>query len=252
MADLTESATWETGVFRLETTTPAQGGPGGPMNAQAQALANRTTFLKQQVEARLPLSGGTMGGPLGLVAPTAAAHAMRRQDVGLERIASTAITGNPTIVEFVLPAGFAMFEFRFSRLGCAADPGAQYLGFQVSPNAGGTWLNNTADYTNLRMGTLETLPASAFDAAAGILSYAATSGLGPNLHGTMTLTPAIPGNSGSHWRADSSNLIPGPGFGAAFVSGLVQSSAVMDRIRFFFNGTQFVSAGSITLMGVRL
>ena len=32
-------------VFQLETTTPVLGGPGGPANAPAQALLNRTAFL---------------------------------------------------------------------------------------------------------------------------------------------------------------------------------------------------------------
>lgn len=75
MPDLTESPTWSTGVFQLELTTPATGGPGGVMNSQAQALANRSQWLRQQVEARLPLSGGTLTGALtitvsaGLTAP---------------------------------------------------------------------------------------------------------------------------------------------------------------------------------------
>lgn len=50
MANLPETATWEAGIFQLETTTPALGGVDGPANAQAKALANRTSFLKQEVE----------------------------------------------------------------------------------------------------------------------------------------------------------------------------------------------------------
>lgn len=56
MADLTETATFTLGVFQLEVTTPALGGPGAVMNAQAQALANRTTWLKAAVEARVTLA----------------------------------------------------------------------------------------------------------------------------------------------------------------------------------------------------
>lgn len=60
MADLTETATWEAGVFQLETTTPALGGPGGPANSQAQALANRSAYLRAQVEGhRLRLDKAT-------------------------------------------------------------------------------------------------------------------------------------------------------------------------------------------------
>lgn len=50
MADLTETAGWDS-VPQLETTTPALGGPGGPMNEQAQALLNRTAYLGDEVNA---------------------------------------------------------------------------------------------------------------------------------------------------------------------------------------------------------
>ena len=80
MADLTETATFTTGVFQLETTTPALGGPGGVMNSQAQALANRTQWLKQQVEARLPTAGGIMTGHLELPASTPSMVQAARRD----------------------------------------------------------------------------------------------------------------------------------------------------------------------------
>jgi hypothetical protein len=44
MTNLTAVAAWDD-VPQLETTTPALGGPGGPMNLQAQALLNRTQRL---------------------------------------------------------------------------------------------------------------------------------------------------------------------------------------------------------------
>jgi hypothetical protein len=46
MANLPENSNWEEGVFQLETTTFATGGPDGPANAQARQLANRTLWLK--------------------------------------------------------------------------------------------------------------------------------------------------------------------------------------------------------------
>lgn len=54
MTNLTESSTWESGIFQLETNTPTLGGaPGfsagvpvaGHSNVQAQQLANRTKYL---------------------------------------------------------------------------------------------------------------------------------------------------------------------------------------------------------------
>ena len=50
MANLIETATYDAAVPQLETNTKAIGGPGGVMNAQAQALANRTKFLKDHLD----------------------------------------------------------------------------------------------------------------------------------------------------------------------------------------------------------
>lgn len=51
MANLPESATWEAGVYQLETTDPVVGGVSGVSNTQAKQLANRTTYLKQEQDA---------------------------------------------------------------------------------------------------------------------------------------------------------------------------------------------------------
>lgn len=46
MANLPETETYEAGITQLETTTPALGGAGGPLNAPLTQLANRTKWLK--------------------------------------------------------------------------------------------------------------------------------------------------------------------------------------------------------------
>lgn len=51
MANLTEVPTYEAGIYRFETTDPVQGGPGGIDNLPTNQLANRTAWLKAQVEA---------------------------------------------------------------------------------------------------------------------------------------------------------------------------------------------------------
>lgn len=48
MANLTETAQWEDGIYQIETSDPVLGGPDGISNKQAKLLANRTAFLKQQ------------------------------------------------------------------------------------------------------------------------------------------------------------------------------------------------------------
>lgn len=50
MSLLPESNTWITGIYQLEETDPVQGGPNGKSNQQAKELANRTAYLKAQIE----------------------------------------------------------------------------------------------------------------------------------------------------------------------------------------------------------
>lgn len=50
MAFQPESATWEAGVFQIEIATPVLGGVGGPANTPLLHLANRTLYLKGQVD----------------------------------------------------------------------------------------------------------------------------------------------------------------------------------------------------------
>ena len=50
MANLTEKSIWETGIYQLETTDPVEGGAEGKSNAQAKQLANRTGWLKKQLD----------------------------------------------------------------------------------------------------------------------------------------------------------------------------------------------------------
>lgn len=51
MGTLAESASWEAGIYQLETSDPVLGGPDGIDNLQAKQLANRTLYLKGLVEA---------------------------------------------------------------------------------------------------------------------------------------------------------------------------------------------------------
>lgn len=50
MANLSESAVWESGIYQLEVTDPVLGGPTGVSNTQAKQLGNRTLWLKQEVD----------------------------------------------------------------------------------------------------------------------------------------------------------------------------------------------------------
>lgn len=62
MANLPEQPRWESGIYQLETTDPVMGGVDGVDNKQAKQLANRTAFLKQEVEKRATTASPTFTG----------------------------------------------------------------------------------------------------------------------------------------------------------------------------------------------
>lgn len=51
MANLTEIAQWENGIYRIELTDPVVGGEDGIDNVQAKQLGNRTLYLKAKIDA---------------------------------------------------------------------------------------------------------------------------------------------------------------------------------------------------------
>ncbi|MBP2844476.1 tail fiber protein [Dickeya oryzae] len=82
MAELTEKTEWVDGIYQLETSDPVMGGPGGISNRQANQLANRTAYLKQQQE--------QTGNALSQHATAANPHPQYAP------LASPALTGTPT------------------------------------------------------------------------------------------------------------------------------------------------------------
>lgn len=60
MANLTESAKWESGIYRIETNDPVLGGENGVTNAPIKQLANRTLYLKSRAD---QLDAATQGYP---------------------------------------------------------------------------------------------------------------------------------------------------------------------------------------------
>ncbi len=79
MANLTESSTWEAGIYQLETTDPVIAGADGISNTQAKQLANRTKYLNDN---KSPVASPTFTGTPA--APTAAA------DTNTTQLATTA------------------------------------------------------------------------------------------------------------------------------------------------------------------
>ena len=60
MANVKETATWENGIYQLETTDPVLGGENGIDNLQARQLGNRTQWLKTEI-ARAVADIGNLG-----------------------------------------------------------------------------------------------------------------------------------------------------------------------------------------------
>lgn len=89
MANLTETPTYEAGIYRFETTDPVQGGPGGIDNLPTNQLANRTAWLKAQVEAILrdiaAIESGyaTAASLAGHTGNTSNPHTVTKAQVGL-------------------------------------------------------------------------------------------------------------------------------------------------------------------------
>lgn len=50
MATVPETSIFTTGIYQLETTDPVEGGAGGIANQQAEELANRTLYLKNNLD----------------------------------------------------------------------------------------------------------------------------------------------------------------------------------------------------------
>lgn len=69
MANLKETAEWVNEIYQIEKTDPVVGGEGGISNRQAEQLANRTTYLKQELNKKSPLASPAFTGTP--TAPTA-------------------------------------------------------------------------------------------------------------------------------------------------------------------------------------
>jgi len=91
MANITETATYDAAVPQLELTTAATGGAGGSMNSQAQALANRTKYLKDAIDAMGNVVSRDIGTTPGTVA---AGDAPAAAQAAAESTAALALAGH--------------------------------------------------------------------------------------------------------------------------------------------------------------
>lgn len=122
MANLTETSTYDAGVYQIETTDPVTGGPSGIANAPLKNLANRTKWLKDKYDGMVSgtdvptgvapkASPGFTGTP---TAPTAAAGTNTAQ------LANTAFVINERSTTATL-SGKTLTGLRETRVAVAAS-----------------------------------------------------------------------------------------------------------------------------------
>jgi len=95
MANLSETAEWVSGVYQLEETDVVQGGPDGIDNEQAKALANRTSYLKQEVELRAPIDSPMLTGTPAAPTPAPGTDTTQLATTGFVQAALAAILNAP-------------------------------------------------------------------------------------------------------------------------------------------------------------
>lgn len=88
MANLSESATYDAGVYQLETVDPVVGGAAGVSNAPLKNLANRTAYLKSRVDnlesgSTVPAGVAVLNSPAFTGNPTAPTSALGDADTSL-------------------------------------------------------------------------------------------------------------------------------------------------------------------------
>lgn len=204
MANLTETTTWEPAIYQLEEEDLVQGGPDGIDNVQGKQLANRTQYLKAEIEA----TQGDMEAHLAATDPHTqyATESYVNEGLGTKApLDSPALTGTPT-TPTPDAADSSQKIATTAWLYSAMATVMSYFGFVISlsPNGfikfpsilGGLILQWGTAVTNNGVGTW-TYPiafpngpfrvfASQDATAAGALLYA----VGANLHPTTPLTVA--------------------------------------------------------------
>lgn len=102
MANLPEVSTFDAGVYQIETSDPVLGGPTGISNLQAKALANRTKYLKDHVDA-LEASAANMASQTYVQDEIAKLDF--KQSVRVATTANITLSGGQTIDGIALTSG---------------------------------------------------------------------------------------------------------------------------------------------------
>lgn len=162
MANITETISYDSGVYLIATTDPVQGGAGGIANMAAQNLANRTAYLKQHVDnlesgATIPSTVAPRNSPVFTGDPQAPTPALGDNDTS---IATTAfvqgtiggllnknVAGSANVTLSAVEAGNGLLNFT------GALTGNISVIVPTSPTRQWTVMNNTTGAYTLTVKT---------------------------------------------------------------------------------------------------
>jgi len=229
MSNLNETPIWEDGIYQIELTDPVVGGADGLSNRQGKQLGNRTSYLKQLVEAILeamdlkaPLANPTLTGtPKGPTAPVGTSTTQLATTAFVQAAVAALVNASPATLDTLAEIATALGN----------DPNfattiTTLLG-QKAPLASPA-LTGTPTAPTAAAGTSTTqLATTAFVAAVQALLNTAIALKAPLASPTFTGTPQAP-----HAPAGSStNQIATTYFVQSAVAALVNASpATLDTL----------------------
>lgn len=123
MANLSETTTYDAGIYQLETTDPVTGGASGIANSPHKNLANRTNYLKSHVDALESAAAGyaPLASPSLTGNPLAPTPALGDNDTSVATTAfvqgtlggylSKSVAGGSNVTLTAVEAGNGIFNF---------------------------------------------------------------------------------------------------------------------------------------------
>ncbi len=238
MANLTETVTWEEGIYQWEEDDPVVGGPSGIDNVPTRQLANRTAWLKAQI---LALADATQ--PVSARLTALAALVLSANQVPYATGANTwAATGLTEFARSLL--GSASAAAARATLGAAPLASPEFTGTPTAPTASGASNSTQIATTAFVQAAVASLVNSAPGALDTLHELAAALGNDPNFATTVTTALAgkaplvSPGFSGTPTAPTATAGTSTAQLATtAFVQDAVNNSGTVAQVAFFARST---------------